>query len=197
MADLAELRQLTIQQWIELDEDESGEFVDGLLEEEEVASFAHELAVAWLVRLLADWFEPRGGFVFGSETKLVISTARGRKPDVVVYTAERGLPPRLASASNVSPEIVVEVVTARPKDARRDRVEKKPDYAAAGVHQYWILDPVVRTLEVLTRNADGRFLEVLAASQGQHQVPDQNGLTIDLDALWAKIDRLPTGSTDS
>ncbi len=187
-------RAMTLEEWIDLDEDESGEFVDGFLEEEEVASFAHELVVALLIRTLSGWFRARGGFVFGSETKLAVSSRRGRKPDVVVYTPRHGLPSRNATASRVPPEIVVEVVTPRPSDARRDRVEKKPDYAAVGVRQYWLVDPELRTFEVLSRGPDGRFVEVLAASTGAHEIPEHQGLVVDLDAIWAEVDSLPDGS---
>jgi Uma2 family endonuclease len=61
-------RMLTLEEWAALDEDVPGELVDGVLEEEEVASWAHELVVSWLIRLLGGWIVPRGGFVLGSET---------------------------------------------------------------------------------------------------------------------------------
>jgi Uma2 family endonuclease len=182
---------MTLEEWAALDEDESGELVDGLLEEEEAPSWAHEIVVSWLIRLLGVWIVPRGGFVLGSETKLAVSTQRGRKPDVVVFFPVRELPKRRSSVTHVAPDIVIEVVTPTPRDGRRDRVEKKPDYARFGVGQYWIVDPELRTVEILARGEDGRFVEILAESAGAHAVPGLDGLSIDFDALWAEVDRWP------
>jgi len=89
----------------------------------------------------------------------------------------------------------VEVVTARPRDHRRDRVEKKADYASVGVQQYWLIDPQARTLEALARGEDGRFVEALTAATGAHDVPGCDGLRLDLDALWAEVDRWPDEGT--
>ena len=78
-----------------------------------------------------------------------------------------------------------------PRDARRDRVEKKPDYASFGVGQYWLIDPEARTLEVLAPDQRGRFVEVLAQAEGTHEVAGCEGLVVDLDALWAELERWP------
>ena len=85
---------MTLEQWAELPEEESGELIDGFLLEEEVPDPVHELAVAWLVVLFGNWLRGKGGFVFGSEVKLRISQERGRKADVVVYLPGRPPPPR-------------------------------------------------------------------------------------------------------
>lgn len=186
-------RAMTIDEWAALDEDEPGELVDGYLEPEEVATWAHEMAVAWLIATLRAWIRPRGGFALGSETKVAITPRRGRKPDVLVFFGGRELPDPRSSITKVPPDLVIEVVTATPRDARRDRVEKKRDYASLDVRQYWLLDPEARTLEVLARGDDGRFVEVLAAATGTHEVAGCEGLSIDLDALWAELDEWAGG----
>jgi len=194
MSDAASsLHPMSVEQWAALDEDEPGELVDGHLEEEEVPTWAHELVVSWLIGILRGWIVPRGGFVLGSESKVAVSARRGRKPDVVVFFSSRGLPPRQSSLTRSPPDLVIEVVTATPRDQRRDRVEKKADYAAFGVAQYWIVDPEARTFEILARRDDGRFVELLAASEGAHDVPSCDGLRLDLDALWSELDRWPAG----
>ncbi|MCC6874867.1 MAG: Uma2 family endonuclease [Sandaracinaceae bacterium] len=182
---------LTVEEWAQLDEDVEGELVDGHLEEEEVPSYAHEIVVSWLIRYLSDWLVPRGGFVLASETKLKIGPRRGRKPDLVLFFPDRPLPRRRASLGVAPPDVAIEVVTPTPRDGRRDRIEKRRDYAAAKVPQYWIVDPELRALEVYALQPTGRYADALSASEGAHPVPGCEGLVLDLDALWAELDRWP------
>src|SRR6185503_21253249 len=86
--------RLELDEWIALSEDIPGEFVDGYLTDEEMPDPVHELAVSWLIALFRGWLGARGGFVFASEVKFVVSPTRGRKPDLSVYFPERAAPPR-------------------------------------------------------------------------------------------------------
>lgn len=187
------LPAMTIDVWADLDDDEPGELVDGRVEEEEVPSYLHEAVVAWLIRVLGAWAAARGGWVFGSESKFAVAPQRGRKADVSMYFPGARLPGKRDSVARVPPQIMIEVLSPRPRDGRRDRIDKTRDYAHFGVRQYWIVDPEMRVLEILELGADGRYALALTASDGAHRVPGCEGLTLDLDALWAEIDRLPDG----
>jgi Uma2 family endonuclease len=178
---------MTLGEWAALDEDVEGELVDGALEEEEVPSFLHEIVVAWLVATLAPWARRRRGRVTPSEAKLAIGPRRGRKPDLTVFLAGR-MPALDDVLVRVPPHLVVEVTSPRPRDARRDRVEKPADYARARVAYYWIVDPELRSLEVFELGRDGRYTLALAAGRGRVRVPGCPGLTLDLDALWTEVD---------
>jgi Uma2 family endonuclease len=188
-------REMTVEEWAELDEDVEGELVDGRLEEEEMANYAHELAVAWLASVLRAWLVPLRGFVLTSETKLRIGPKRGRKPDLVLYFAGTPRPKSRAMMGTTPPDVAIEVVTPRPRDARRDRIDKRADYASVGVRHYWILDPELRSLEVYSLGADGRYVDALSVAEGKHAVPGCAGLELDLDALWAEIDAWDEGSS--
>jgi Uma2 family endonuclease len=181
--------ELTLDAWAELGREVRGELVDGALVEEEMPTYIHETTVAFLIRLLDEFLATRGGFVFGSEAKVAVGPRRGRKPDVSVFLAGARRPHGRDSIARVPPSIVVEVVTATPRDGRRDRVEKKRDYASARVEWYWLVDPQLRTLEVL-QLVRGRYVDTLSVSDGRHRVPGVDGLFIDLDALWSRIDAL-------
>ncbi|MGK4006897.1 Uma2 family endonuclease [Sorangium sp. So ce1036] len=186
--------RLTLEAWADLDEDEAGELVDGRVEEEEIPSVLHAAVVAWLMRVLGVWASLRGGRVFGSELKLGMrAQERGRKPDVSMYLPGARLPARGSpmAKANRPPGVVIEVTSPRPRDARRDRIEKLGEYARFGVRFTWILDPQVRGLEIFELGRDGRYAVALSASEGVHEAPGCEGLSLDLDALWRELDELP------
>lgn len=181
--------EISLEEWAALPEDEPGEVVAGRLEEEEVPDLVHEVLVAALCHLLRVWLRPRGGIVAGSETKLAAGKRQGRKPDVVVWLPGRRPPSR--GLIRVPPDIAMEIVSPTPRDARRDRVEKVDDYAAFAIRWYWIVDPELRSLEILELGSDGRYVHALGATSGVvDPVPGCEGLILDLDGLWAEVDQL-------
>ena len=183
--------ELSLEEWFELPEEASGELVDGRLEEEEVPDFVHEFLVGLLSRLLGNWVIPLGGVLGGSEAKFAVGQQRGRKPDLTVYLAQSTFP-RRRGLVDTPPDIVVEVISPKPRDIRRDRVEKLADYAAFGVRWYWLVDPELESFEILELGADSRYVHALGASRGRvDSVPGCPGLFLDLDELWDTLARLP------
>lgn len=180
--------EMTLAQWADMPEDEPGELVDGHLVEEEDVGALHDAIVAWFVWALKSWLVTRG-FVLVSDTRFGVSSRRGRKPDVSVYL--EGRKPPAQGLVTTPPDIMIEVISPRPKDARRDRVEKTNEYAEFGVRFYWIVDPALRSFEIFELGADGRYVKALGAASGViEKVPGCEGLVIDLDALWDEASRL-------
>jgi len=184
------LRRMTLDEWADLPEDEEGELVDGWLVEEEVPDFLHELIVGWLLEKLVPWARERGGVAGASDAKFAVAMNRGRKPDLTVFLPRR-LPPSRGLV-RVPPEIAVEIISSRPRDRRRDRVEKSAEYGAFGISWYWLVDLEPLRLEIHRRNDDATYTLVLAASSGViRDVPGCPGLVLDLEQLHADIARLP------
>lgn len=90
----------------------------------------------------------------------------------------------------MAPDIAVEVVSSSPRDQRRDREEKMDEYARFGIRFYWIVDPQRRTFEIYERAAEGYTHRLQEGSGAITAVPGCPGLSLDLDAMWAKVDAL-------
>ncbi len=86
------------------------------------------------------------------------------------------------AAFSVRPDWICEILS--PSTTVWDRVHKMPFYARAGVGHAWLLDPVLRTLEVY-RNVEGHWLAVGAWS-GDAAVRAEpfDALELPLKALW-------------
>lgn len=187
LIETTESAALSLEDWWDMRDDEPGELVDGRLVEEEVTDYIHEILVIALGSMLRSWILPRGGRVAGSDAKFAVSERRGRKPDLTVYLPGR-LPPR-RGLIRVPPDIAIEIVSATPRDGRRDRVEKLDEYAAFGVRFYWIVDPQLRSLEIFELGRDARYTRALGATEGTlEEVPGCEGFALDLGSLWSEMD---------
>ncbi len=75
------------------------------------------------------------------------SRTRPIQPDILFIRAERW-PAERISYFEGAPDLVVEVIS--PSSTRMDRVTKFTAYEAAGVPEYWIVNPHARTIEIFT-----------------------------------------------
>jgi Uma2 family endonuclease len=181
---------MTVDEWAALDEDVAGELEDGVLVEEEMPTLLHETVVKWLIVVLSGYFDTRGGLVAGSNVKIMIGPRRGRLPDVVCFRPGKRPEPR--GIVRVAPDVVVEVLSPdQPVHVRRDRVQKPDEYARIGVRSCWIVDPEARTFEIWELNKARRYVRACAATKGRiENIPSCEELVVDVDALWAELDRL-------
>jgi Uma2 family endonuclease len=188
------LRRMTIDEWAKLPEDEEGELVDGWLVEEEAPDFVHEVIVAWLLEHLAPWARRHGGIAGGSDAKLALSPSRGRKPDVTVFLGDRMPPAR--GLVRVPPHVAVEIVSSQARDRRRDRVDKRAEYAAFGVPFYWLVDAEPLRVEIHQLVDDGHVVAATFTDGVQRDVPGGPGRVLDVEQLRADIARLPRDESD-
>jgi len=186
---IASLAEMSVEHWSALPDGASGELVDGRLEEEEMPDAVHETVVLHLAIVMRAWLAGQG-FVFTSGVKYALTPSKGRMPDLSVFLPGSAVPPGRGPVRQ-PPDVAVEVLSGTPEDRRRDRVEKLGDYARFGIRFYWLIDPAARTLEILELSPRAQYTHVLEATAGKlSAIPGCAGLVVDLDALWAEIDRL-------
>lgn len=129
------------------------EMIDGVLYMPPAPSEGHQSTSALITTHLMIHVQFTGlGRVYHAPFDVELAPNAVVQPDViVVLQANRGIitPSRIIGA----PDLVVEI--ASPSTATYDRSKKLTTYEQAGVGEYWIVDPVARTIEVLLLEANG------------------------------------------
>jgi Uma2 family endonuclease len=129
------------------------EIIDGVLYMPPAPGTGHQAANRWFIFYLTMHVQvPKLGDVFGPPIDVELAPNVVVQPDVlVVLAANAGMitPTRIVGA----PDLIVEI--ASPATATYDRSKKLAAYEHAGVREYWLADPNLRTIEVLTLEAHG------------------------------------------
>src|SRR4030095_7048740 len=124
-------------------QDTPAEWVDGLVVFKEPISREHDTLQWWLRNLLQFYVEARDlGVVVGPQfvTRLITPRTRSRREPDVMFIAKERLASLGANHLEGPPDLALEVVS--PESETRDRRDKFREYRAAGVREYWIVDPL-------------------------------------------------------
>ncbi len=124
------------------------EYTDGFIRVLPMPSLLHQWIVRFLFRMLDDFVNQRKlGEVLLAPLPIPLSSTKYREPDIMFLRPERI---ETWKGQPAGADLVVEVVSEGQESWKRDYVEKREDYAAAGIAEYWIVDPQERKITVLT-----------------------------------------------
>ena len=121
------------------------EFTDGYVEELPMPTSTHQAILLFLYRLFHDYLHPRGGVAMVSALRMRVREGKFREPDLLILRSRSD--PRYQDRYWLGADLVAEIVS--PDDPERDLVEKRADYAEAGIPEYWTVDPRDETVTVL------------------------------------------------
>lgn len=138
------------------DEDTNAEWVDGEVIMPSPANLKHVDLAGFLNLVLRGFVTSRSlGVVYGPELQVRFASLRRRRvPDLLFVSTERM---HILKPTEVdgAPDLIVEIVS--PDSPARDWREKYLEYEAAGVREYWVVDPMSQRFEGYTLAADGRY----------------------------------------
>ena len=137
------------------------EFTDGCVQELPMPTFTHQAVLLALYHLFHDYLTPRGGVAIVAALRLRVREGKFREPDLLLLRDRSD--PRCQDRYWLGADLVAEVVS--PDDPDRDRVEKRGDYAEAGLPEYWIADPADETITVLGLEG-GAYVELGVHGRG-------------------------------
>ena len=137
------------------------ELVRGHVEVLPVPSMLHQF-IARLVFLQMNEFVDRAnlGIVMSAPTKVRIDDRHYREPDVLFIAARNRH--RRQEQFWETIDLAVEIIS--PDDPERDLNDKRLDYAAAGISEYWIIDPRDDSIKVLELR-DGDYQDLSKSTE--------------------------------
>ena len=162
------------------------EYSDGFVRVLPMPSLLHQWIARFLFLALERFVSERQlGEVFFAPLPVRLTPTKYREPGIVFVRPERV---RTMMGQPDGADLVVEVVSDGKESHERDYVEKRAEYAAAGISEYWIVDPERRTITVLAL-VDRAYRE-----HGVFQSSDLasslllDGFSVRVDDVFAKCD---------
>ena len=121
------------------------EFINGQVIMHSPAKWRHGESMGLIYMLLASHVNRHKLGKAAMEKILVTLTRNDYEPDVLFFGPEKAAQITPDQTKFPAPDFVAEVLS--PSTEHRDRGVKKQDYAAHGVGEYWIVDPVEQHIE--------------------------------------------------
>ncbi len=174
---------LTFEEFIQKYMDVHAELVNGKVNIMTPASSRHQDLVGWISAILRLFVEGRGlGVVRSAPLTMRIpgKDSHGREPDVMFVSQARMdilQPTYLAEPA----DLVIEIIS--PESVGRDRGEKFVEYEAAGVCEYWLIDPDREQAEFYRLADDGRY-RLQPTPDGRFESQVMPGFWLEVEWLW-------------
>lgn len=187
--------RITFADYLRLYDGQRAEWIAGKVEVHVSNNTLHN-RLLWLVLRLFGYFldlKPVGEILLEGVPMYLGDDKPARQPDLMIMLNEnrgRIQPTYLDGAADV----VVEIVS--PESGARDRGDKFYEYEAAGVREYWLIDPQRREADVygLQTVIEGDapvYRRLPLDAQGRLQSAVLPGFAFDASLLWA--DEPPSG----
>lgn len=149
-------------------------------------TFRHQLVLQVLNRSLDAWTQDRGvGTALMAPTDVVLDDGTALQPDLFILDDEnRG--ELVNGRFHGAPDLAVEIMS--PTSRSRDATVKAMRYARAGVREFWLADPDLRTLNIFVLS-DGIYSEIAPEADGALRSIVLAGLKMDPTAVFDQVEQ--------
>jgi Uma2 family endonuclease len=166
------------------DEDTRAEWVEGEVIMVSPASKRHQQMVDFLLKILGIYVEVKSlGTLLSAPFQMYLAEERrGREPDLLFVAKARA---HLLQETHLDgpADLAIEIVS--PESRLRDRGEKLAEYEAAGVREYWLIDPEEKRADFYVLADDGRY-DRRRPEGGRYRSGVLSGFELKVEWLWAE-----------
>jgi Uma2 family endonuclease len=139
------------------------EFTDGHIEVLPMPKTSHQKILAFVYALMLSFVESNQlGTVLFAPLRVQLRPGKFREPDLVFMLRENES--RAREDFWEGADLVMEIVS--DDDPDRDIVQKRVEYAEAGIPEYWIIDPRIGQIEVLRLDGD-KYVSAVKSLAGE------------------------------
>lgn len=158
------------------------EIIEGELYMTPAPSTRHQLILKRIFRILDDYVLQNGlGEVLFAPCDVIFSSINVMQPDILFISNENL---KILTEKNIqgAPDLLIEILS--PFSLDNDRIYKKMAYEKFGVKEYWIVDPVEKSIEIWTLKAKKFELFLKAQQFESFQSPLLKDLKFDLSDIF-------------
>ena len=180
---LPEKERYTYDDYARLPEGAPYQLINGSLVMSPAPASYHQIVHARLFLALATRVDEQNlGQVMSAPVDVRLSDTDVVQPDLLFVAQER-LDIIGEQVIDGAPDLVMEVLS--PSTAHHDLTTKKRLYEMHGVHEYWVVDPKSRTVEIHTRTDTGFIQHQRRVDSGTATSALVEGLAVKLETLFA------------
>ncbi len=177
--------KISYEEFLEWYDDQHAEWVDGEIIMGQPPTFEHQADSDFLTALLRLFVEARDlGVIVSAPFQMRLKDQKsGREPDML-FVAKENMERIKRTYLDGPADLVIEIMS--PESVGRDRGDKFVEYEAAGIREYWLIDPQRKQAEFYRLDEENRYQTVFSGKEGvfHSQVVDRFYLRVEW--LWQK-----------
>ncbi len=163
-------------------ENMKAEFINGEVVMHSPVKFEHWDASANLSASLIDYVKQNDLGKVGVEKVMVHLTRNDYEPDICFFGKQKVTQFRPGQLLFPAPDFIVEILS--PTTETIDRTLKMTDYASHGVMEYWIIDPILQSIEQYFLDKGNFVLHVKLVKEGKIHAKAIEGYSVKLEDIF-------------
>lgn len=183
-------QKLTYEEFLREYDGQYAEYVDGEVFANMSVTEKHDFLTNFLITILTFYVSTKKlGRICGEPYQMKMTLGekiKGREPDIFFIKTEN-LDRIKEKFLDGAADLVIEVIS--PESIVRDTEDKFEEYEAAGVKEYWIINPNRRTVNFYGYDEKGKYKMLPILADGKFESRVIEGLWLKIDWFWQ--DELP------